>query len=99
LGMIPFGHNCDQRGPISGRVHRRLEAQATPNTRVHVPRPMLGHVLAVDDDDTIRQAVADYLSRHDFRVTAVADGRAMQGVLAQDAVDPHCVRPRPARGV
>jgi two-component system OmpR family response regulator len=48
---------------------------------------MLGHVLAVDDDPTIRHAVADYLSRHDFRVTAVADGRAMQGVLAQDAVD------------
>jgi DNA-binding response OmpR family regulator len=48
---------------------------------------MFGHVLAVDDDPTIRQAVADYLSQHDFRVTAVADGRAMQAVLAEDVVD------------
>jgi two-component system OmpR family response regulator len=64
-----------------------LDVQATPSTRVHGPRPMLGHVLAVDDDPTIRQAVADYLSGHDFRVTVVADGCSMRHVLAQEVVD------------
>jgi two-component system, OmpR family, response regulator len=61
--------------------------QAVTNMQVHAPRTVLGHVLAVDDDPTIRGAIANYLSQHDFRVTAVADGRAMQAVLAQDVVD------------
>ncbi|HEV7390691.1 MAG TPA: response regulator [Burkholderiales bacterium] len=47
----------------------------------------LAHVLAVDDDPTIREAIADYLGQHEFRVTAVADGQAMQMVLADDVVD------------
>ena len=47
----------------------------------------MAHVLAIDDDPTIREAIADYLGKHDFRVTAVADGSAMQAVLAQDVVD------------
>jgi two-component system, OmpR family, response regulator len=45
------------------------------------------HVLAIDDDPILREAVADYLGQHEFRVTAVADGRAMQAVLAGDVVD------------
>jgi DNA-binding response OmpR family regulator len=47
----------------------------------------LAHVLAVDDDPVIREAIADYLGQHDFRVTVVADGRAMQAVLAGEVVD------------
>jgi DNA-binding response OmpR family regulator len=35
----------------------------------------------------IREAIVDYLRQHDLRVTAVADGRAMQSVLAQEVVD------------
>jgi two-component system, OmpR family, response regulator len=45
------------------------------------------HVLAVDDDPTIRQLIGDYLGQNEFRVTAVADGRAMQAVLAAQVVD------------
>jgi two-component system, OmpR family, response regulator len=45
------------------------------------------HVLAVDDDALIRQLVADYLGQNGFRVTTVADGAAMQSVLAQEVVD------------
>jgi len=61
--------------------------QATISMQVHVPQTTPGHVLAVDDDPIIREAIADYLRQHEFRVTAVADGRAMQAVLAQDVVD------------
>src|SRR5262245_55628946 len=45
------------------------------------------HVLAVDDDPTIRELITDYLGQHDLRVTAVADGRAMREVIAQEVVD------------
>jgi len=45
------------------------------------------HVLAVDDDAVIRQLIADYLGQNGFRVTAVADGVAMQSILAQEVVD------------
>jgi two-component system OmpR family response regulator len=44
-------------------------------------------VLIVDDDPLVRDMVADYLAKHDVRVSAVADGRAMQEVLASGVVD------------
>src|SRR2546426_12193055 len=59
------------------------------NTQVHAPRTdtALAHVLAIDDDPILRQAITDYLGQHEFRVTAVADGRAMQAVLADEVGD------------
>src|ERR1700704_4233381 len=55
--------------------------------QTHTAPPAVAQVLAVDDDPTIREAIADYLSEHDLRVTTVADGQAMQSVLADDVVD------------
>lgn len=49
--------------------------------------PGLSHVLAVDDDPAIREALSDYLARQDFRVTVVPDGRSMQAVLTREVVD------------
>jgi DNA-binding response OmpR family regulator len=57
------------------------------NAPAHVPSTALAHVLAVDDDPTIREAIGDYLGRNDLRVTVVADGRSMQSVLDRDVVD------------
>jgi len=45
------------------------------------------HVLAVDDDPTIRELISDYLGQNDLRVTAVADGSAMREVIAEQVVD------------
>jgi two-component system OmpR family response regulator len=45
------------------------------------------HVLAVDDEPIMRDLVADYLGQNGFRVTTVADGRAMQAVLSEQVVD------------
>ena len=55
--------------------------------QAHAPPIALAHVLAVDDDPIIREGIADYLSQYEFRVTAVADGGAMQTVLADEVVD------------
>ena len=66
-----------------------MALESDMNTQVHAPRTgtALAHVLAIDDDPILREAVADYLGQYEFRVTAVADGRAMQAVLAAEVVD------------
>ncbi|WP_326542755.1 response regulator [Pseudorhodoferax sp.] len=44
------------------------------------------HVLAVDDDASVRELVSTYLGDHDLRVTAVAHGAAMRAVLEREPV-------------
>lgn len=45
------------------------------------------HVLAVDDDPSIRQLIADYLGENDLRVTAVASGRELEDVMRRETID------------
>src|ERR1700750_1023376 len=45
------------------------------------------HVLIVDDDREIRGLLAQYLEKHDFRTTAVADGKEMRRTLERSHVD------------
>lgn len=45
------------------------------------------HILVVDDDPEIRELLKEYLERNGLRVTAVAEGRAMQRVLDNSRVD------------
>ncbi len=47
----------------------------------------LGHVLVVDDDREIRDLLARFLTRHGYRVTAVADGKEMRRALADWRID------------
>jgi two-component system OmpR family response regulator len=58
----------------------------SPELREAGPVP-LPHIVAVDDDAIVRQLIADYLGQNGYRVTAVADGRAMQSVLETEVVD------------
>lgn len=44
-------------------------------------------VLIVDDDQTVRDSVAEYLARHDYRVVTAADAAAMEKVLDHGKVD------------
>lgn len=45
------------------------------------------HVLAVDDDPTLRAMLVDYLGGHDLRVTAVSRGSELQAMLARETID------------
>ena len=45
------------------------------------------HVLAVDDDESVRNLIAEYLTESGFRVTTVGNGRDMAAALAADPVD------------
>jgi two-component system, OmpR family, response regulator len=44
-------------------------------------------VLIVDDDEGVRDSVAEYLARHDYRVLTAADAPAMEKVLSHRKVD------------
>jgi len=45
------------------------------------------HILVVDDEAEMRDAVAEYLSLRGFRVSGAADGHEMDAVMADEAVD------------
>ena len=47
----------------------------------------MDHVLVVDDDVEIRNLLSDYLRKNGYQATAVADGKAMRGVLARSRID------------
>ncbi len=64
-----------------------MREDADVNAQASDQHALEPHVLAVDDDPVIREMIADYLVKHDLRVTAVADGRAMGEVLAAEVVD------------
>src|SRR5262249_40993722 len=46
-----------------------------------------GHILAIDDDPSVRQVIVNYLGDNDFRVTALPSGREMPAVMAREMVD------------
>ena len=45
------------------------------------------HVLALDDDPSVRQMIADYLTDNDVRVTTLASGREIADVMAREMID------------
>ena len=49
-----------------------------------VPHP---HVLIVDDDETVRQLVEEYLEQNDFRVSGASRGAELMGALAGQVID------------
>jgi two-component system OmpR family response regulator len=64
-----------------------MSVSAATVSRVLAPTISSGHILVVDDDPIVRCAVLDYLTCHDYRVTAVADGSAMKAVLESETID------------
>ena len=45
------------------------------------------HILAVDDDASIRELIVDYLTEQEYRVTAVSNGSEMRRVMAEEGAD------------
>jgi DNA-binding response OmpR family regulator len=45
------------------------------------------HIVAIDDDPSIREAIADYLADNDLRVTTLASGRELAEVMARETID------------
>src|SRR6201987_2412294 len=47
----------------------------------------IAHVLAVDDDPSVRQMIADYLTDNEVRVTTLASGRDIGEVMVRETID------------
>jgi DNA-binding response OmpR family regulator len=45
------------------------------------------HVLALDDDPSIRQIVTEYLSENELRCTAVSNSKELEAVMAKETID------------
>jgi DNA-binding response OmpR family regulator len=45
------------------------------------------HILVVDDDPQIRALLQEYLAEHGLRVSGAADGKAMNQILGEEAID------------
>ncbi len=67
-----------------GPSHARLQSG-------HTVEPGAGrippHIVAIDDDPSMRQAIADYLADNDLRVTTLASGRDLAEVMARETID------------
>ena len=61
-----------------------MPVKATPSV---TPRSPIAHVLAVDDDPSIRKMIADYLGDNDIRVTTLETGRDVEDVITREAID------------
>jgi two-component system, OmpR family, response regulator len=64
---------------------RTFESMSTMNLAEATPAPV--HILAVDDDPSVRQLIADYLADNDIQVTAVESGKAIADVMARATID------------
>jgi two-component system, OmpR family, response regulator len=58
--------------------------RAMPSTEV---TPGGVHVLAIDDDPSVRQMIADYLTDNDIRVTVAGSGKEIAEVMSRDTID------------
>src|SRR5262245_39237073 len=47
----------------------------------------IAHVLAVDDDPSVRQMITDYLGDNDMRVTTLANGRDIGDLMERETID------------
>src|SRR4029450_4313983 len=45
------------------------------------------HVLAGDDDQSVRQIIVDYLGDNDIRVTSLPSGKQIEEIMERDTID------------
>jgi two-component system OmpR family response regulator len=64
---------------------RALESVSTMSSLAASHAPV--HVLAIDDDPSIRQMIADYLTDNDIQVTTVGSGMEIAEVMARHTID------------
>ena len=76
-----------QSGINAGTMEAGIVEPAPTLSAVEPAAPPTVHVLAIDDDPSVRQMIADYLGDNDIRVTAIASGRGIADVMARHTID------------
>jgi two-component system, OmpR family, response regulator len=79
----PHSYICLNNRRFSFMLDMNEEAEPAPEA-VAVSS---AHILAVDDDPSVRQMIVDYLGDNDMRVTALASARPIAEVMARDMID------------
>src|SRR3954465_10148720 len=64
-----------------------LEMDEANSALVEAAQVTSAHVLAVDDDPSVRQMIVDYLGDNEIRVTALASGQQVSEVMKRDTID------------
>src|SRR3954462_8418049 len=87
---------CTQGNFVANNVPNRAvqtpnmttsEARA-PQNQGPAPHPTTArHLVVVDDDREIRSLLSQFLEKHGFRVTAVADGRSLRRLVPMQRID------------
>ena len=55
---------------------------------MHTSAPdVMGHILVVDDDPSMREMIRDFLGDYDFEVTTAASGAEIPDILARERID------------
>jgi len=70
---------------LAGRWQAAFEPVSESNPQIL--QTLTPHVLALDDDPSVRQLVHDYLVENELRVTAVASGAELDRVMARETID------------
>jgi DNA-binding response OmpR family regulator len=65
-------------------AHRIFGAMLAMEERQEV---LTAHILAVDDDPSVRKVICNYLGDNDIRVTALPGGREIADVMAREVID------------
>src|SRR5258708_19335992 len=73
-----------EQSPLQGHAQMNEEGLAVMEAS---PVSVSAHVLAVDDDPSVRQMIVDYLGDNDIRVTALSSGQQISENLARDTID------------
>jgi two-component system, OmpR family, response regulator len=59
----------------------------TAATLENTDAALSAHILAVDDDPSVRKMISDYLTDNELRVTALASGREIADIMARETID------------
>jgi DNA-binding response OmpR family regulator len=65
----------------------KTSPEVTTSAMTMMTMMTMTHVLAVDDDPSVRQMITDYLNDNDMQVTALANGRNIEEVIERETID------------
>jgi two-component system OmpR family response regulator len=83
--LVPGSRDNGARRPLpAGSPRATMQSPEPPKQASPTLAP---HVLALDDDPSVRQLVRDYLVENELRVTAVATGAEFMAVMGSETID------------
>ncbi len=83
-----YANFAQQRAGGASPVGAMLTAlDRSPGAEMEAVTQFQPHVVAVDDDPTVRSLVFDYLTQNELRVTAVTSGRELEQIIGRETVD------------